>query len=195
MLILGASGALVLACTGPKGDAGTQGAAGPQGPSGPGGPPGPVWMDGGASGAIAGTFTIRARSDCGSVAPVPHMVLFLEQQQVAEWDVPNASYADFVATIPAARYASEADVVFTNDNNTGACDHNLYVESLQVGGQQPIQATRTDAVIYDKGGYFDGVDVAPGQNLLDATGALRFFLGPAPSSPLRVYRNQVAFGT
>ncbi len=182
--------------TGPAGAIGSTGPIGPQGAQGPQGPAGPSWIDGGVSGGIVnGSITIKAKSDCGGIAPVPHMVLYVNQQQVAEWDVPNASYADFVANVTPSRQASEIAVAFTNDNNTGGCDHNLYVQSVQVDAAAPIAATRTETVMVDRGAFFDGLDVIPGQELLAWSSAMRFAVSPASPSPMRIYRNQVAFGS
>lgn len=176
-----------------RGSQGPTGPAGPAGPQGPEGPEGPSWVQGGASGAIIAEVTIRASGDCGSEAQPPHMALYINQVLVAEWDVPNASYADFIKTLSAPVHASEVAVAFTNDNSAGGCDHNLHVESVSFDTGVTINATDTERVIYDRGGFFDQADVLPGRSNLDWTGALRIFMAPGASqraglAPVQVFR-------
>jgi hypothetical protein len=186
-------GALVIACKGDKGDPGPPGDKGDQGVQGvPGtpGPPGTFFTDG-ASAAIVSQIVVRASSDCGSIAPAPHLEVYVDGQLVGGTDVNNSTYADtapFVLNPP--RYAHEVAVAFTNDNQSGTCDHNLHVEQIKLttaAGVVSIPATDRAHVIYDQGGYFDSQDVLPGGNDLAVTGALRFFLAPSATVPNQRY--------
>ncbi len=94
---------------------------------------------------------------------------------------------DVTIAVSPARFASEIAVAFTNDYNSGY-DTNLYVDHVTLttaAGSLTVPATDQAHVIYDRGGFFDGVDVAPGTNLLSINGALRIFLttGAPPEIP------------
>jgi hypothetical protein len=81
-------------------------------------------------------------------------------------------------------YVSEVAVAFTNDNGTGGCDHNLYVDHVTLAtaaGPITLPAKDSRNVIFDRGtSFFDNVDVSAADNALSFTGALRFFIAPAP---------------
>lgn len=172
-----------------QGEVGPQGPAGPAGvagPTGPQGPPGPVFTGAGAAGAIVSSLTVSARGDCGGVAPVEHMAVYLNQALTAEFDVSNASYADFTVPIATPVYADEITVAFTNDNHAGDCDHNLRVQHIVINGTTTIPATDATTVIMDRGDFFDRVDVVAPDSTLSVNSALRFFISFA--SPRRAPR-------
>jgi hypothetical protein len=133
----------------------------------------------GASGSILESFTVNARSDCGTVAPTPRMAIYVNREQVGpEIEVVPASYAAYEVRLPAKTYASEIAVAFVNDSMEGSCDHNLHVESIVLPDGTVLRADSGENVVYDKDDPFDGVDVAAATTSLDVPGALRFFLGP-----------------
>jgi hypothetical protein len=145
-----------------------------------------VGVSGGAAGAIVSSVSVRARSDCGTIAPAPRMELYVNHSLVGGVDVTSATFGDFAFTLPAATYAHEVSVAFVNDNSAGGCDHNLYVESITFGATT-LSSTATENVILDGGSsFFDGVGVAAGGASLASNGALRFFLGPSSDAPMWV---------
>jgi hypothetical protein len=141
----------------------------------------------GASAQIVSAITVNAKSDCGGVAPLPHLQVFVNGDLVGETDVTVSSYADTaVFTLNPARFANEVAVAFANDNATGGCDHNLYVDHVTLttpGGPVVLRATDSAHAIIDRTNYFDGIDVMPASSSLLWTGALRFFLGQTWFSP------------
>jgi hypothetical protein len=142
-----------------------------------------VGVPGGASGAIVSALTVRARSDCGTIAPAPRMEVYVNHALVGGVDVTSATYGDFAFTLTSATYAHEVSVAFVNDSNAGGCDHNLHVESITVG-TTTLASTATENVILDGGSsFFDGVGVAAGGASLVSNGALRFFLAPSSDAP------------
>ena len=175
---------------GPRGEqglpgaAGTPGANGAAGAQGPQGPPG-TWsaFEGGVAQAITTTVTINAKSDCGSVAPVPHMEVFADHVRIGGLDVTNSTYADAKFTLPSPRFIGELTVVFTNDSTAGGCDHNLYVDHITLSTGATISSSDTEHVLYDKmsttelSSAFDGVDVVPATAVIGQNGGLRFFVG------------------
>ncbi|HVE86930.1 MAG TPA: collagen-like protein [Myxococcales bacterium] len=205
---LGVAGALLLACTGPKGepgDPGPQGQAGAQGPPGTttfGGitdvPPALVLpFPGGVSSAIISQIVVTAAADCGSISPAPRLEVYVDGVNVGGTDVTQSTFADTSPfPINPARYAHEVAVAFTNDNQNGTCDHNLHVQQIKLttaAGPVTIQATDAAHVLYDRGAFFDNVDVGPATMDLGLPGALRFFLSHTAGGQTRV-TNAIATG-
>ncbi|MFL5349636.1 MAG: carbohydrate-binding domain-containing protein [Hyalangium sp.] len=178
---------------GPKGDQGPQGPKGANGTDGAAGPPGPPgnWsaFAGGAAQAITTTVTINAKSDCGSVAPAPHMEVFADHVRIGGVDVTNSTYADTTLTLPSPRFIGELTVVFTNDSAAGGCDHNLYVDHITLSTGATISSSDTAHVVYDRmttsdlATAFDGVDVmsVSAGIRMSWSGGLRFFVGASGS--------------
>lgn len=142
-------------------------------------------------------IVVTAKADCGSVSPAPHMQVFVDGRMVGETDVTNSTYADsspFVLTPP--RHANEVAIAFSNDNSAGGCDHNLYVEKVVLttpGGAVTINALTPAHVLYDRGDYFDSIDVLPATTDLGFSGALRFTLGWAPPLTTKLYASAANF--
>jgi hypothetical protein len=141
-------------------------------------------VPGGASAAIVTGITVNAKADCASIAPAPHMEVYVNGSRIGGIDVTSSTYADSALfNVTPARYASEIAVVFTNDNQNGGCDHNLWVDHVTLttaAGPITLRADDAAHVIYDRGtSYFDDVDVYPAQKGLSHSGALRFFIAPA----------------
>jgi len=164
--------------TGPKGDPGMDGRQGPPGPAG-------TWsaVDGGVAASIATTITVNARSDCGSIAPPPHMEVFVDHVRVGGADITSSTFGDVPFTLASPTFVGEVAVVYTNDGNAGGCDHNLYVDHVTLSGGGTISATDTEHVLFDKmaatdlATAFDGIDVAGASPSMAVNGALRFFVG------------------
>ena len=201
-------GLLLGACTENRGPQGPQGPMGPQGPQGPPGAM-PVIATGsgivgtgdatsplalpavlnppianGASAAIVQSITVNAKSDCGNVAPAPHLEVYLNGALMGGIDVTGSTYADTAPfTVSPNRYASEIAVAFTNDNNNGGCDHNLYVDHVTLtttAGTVTLSSTDAAHAVYDVGNFFDNVNVLPAGATMASSGALRFFIAPSP---------------
>jgi hypothetical protein len=126
--------------------------------------------------AIASSITISARGNCGGIDPVEHMAVYVNQELVAEFDVYNVSYANFRVDLGADMYIQELAVAFTNDSHEGDCDHNLYVDYVELNTGLKVYSNDTTSVIYDRYTFFDNIDVIPGQKAMMWTGALRFML-------------------
>jgi hypothetical protein len=137
--------------------------------------------------AITTTVTINAKSDCGSVAPVPHMEVFADQVRIGGIDVTNSTYADTQITLPSPRFIGELTVVFTNDSNAGNCDHNIYIDHIKLSTGATISSSDTAHVLYDRmntgelASAFDGVDVMAASATMLWNGGLRFFVGASSS--------------
>ena len=133
----------------------------------------------GASASVLESFSVNARSDCGTVAPAPRMRVYVNREQVgAEIEVVPSSYAAYEVRLAKPTYVSEIAVAFVNDSMIGDCDHNLHVQSIVLADGTVLPADRGDHVIYDTGDAFDGLDVLPGTTSVGQNGALRFLLGP-----------------
>jgi hypothetical protein len=132
----------------------------------------------GATDSIIDQLTVQARSDCGTIAPVPRMAVFVNRELVAEIDIASSSYADYPVKLAKPVFASEIAIAFLNDSQASSCDHNLHVKSITLPGERVIDATAGQNVIYDTKDFFDGIDAKPATADLVTTGALRFFLGP-----------------
>lgn len=134
---------------------------------------------------IASSIVVRAASSCGTIEPRPLMGVYVNRKLVARITVANGTYADYTVNLPADTYIHHAAVAFMNDNQSGGCDHNLFVESIRVGGLV-IPAT-APGVVYDRGGtaalMFDDQDVIAPTNILAWNGALRFFIAADDARP------------
>lgn len=140
----------------------------------------------GASAAIVQSITVNAKSDCGNISPAPRLEVYVNGALIGGIDVTSSSYADTAPfEVNPSRYASEVAVAFANDNQNGGCDHNLYVDHVTLttaSGPITLRSADTAHAIYDIGAsFFDNIDVLPARPDLRYSGALRFFLSPAPA--------------
>lgn len=131
-----------------------------------------------ASEAIVSAVSVNAKSACAH--PAPHLDIWVNGALIAGTDVTNSTFAD-TAVFPVAptRYANEVALTFTNG---GTCPHNLYIDHITLttpAGAVALKAADPSHVIFDRGAFFDGVDVATGTDDLAVTGALRFLISPA----------------
>jgi|SRR6185295_14764071 len=172
------------ACKGDKGDPGPEGQPGQQGATGAAGPAG-TWsaIQGGVAQAIATTVTINAKSDCGAIAPAPHMEVFADHVRIGGSDITNSTYADVQFTLSNPSFIGELTVVYTNDGNASGCDHNLYVDHVTLSTGATVTSTDTQHVLLDKmsgtslSTAFDGLDVAAASPTMGVNSGLRFFIG------------------
>lgn len=139
----------------------------------------------GAAAAIITKVTVSAKADvCATPAPAPHFELYINGLLIpgSGTDVLNAvAYKDYPIAIDPPRYASEVTVAFNTDWGSSSCDVNLYVDRIVLGtagGTTTIPATDSAHVIYDRGVFFDNIDVVPATSNLVWNGALRFFVSP-----------------
>ena len=139
----------------------------------------------GASAAIITKVTVSAKADvCATPAPAPHFEIYVNGLLVpgSGTDVLNATaYKDYAIPIVPSRYASEVAVAFTSDWGSSACNVNLYVDHIVLttaAGAIAASAADSANVIYDRGAFFDNVDVVPATSTLAWNGALRFFIAP-----------------
>lgn len=122
-------------------------------------------------------LTIRARATLAA-GQGPLMNVRVNGQSIAEFEVVNRDYEDFVLNLPEALPAdSKLEVFFGNDFANGAEDRNLYIESIVANGVR--QLSTAPGVTYDRGAV-DGIDVVKGREDMLWNGALQFTLGAAP---------------
>ncbi|NJN16641.1 MAG: hypothetical protein HC822_10390 [Oscillochloris sp.] len=114
--------------------------------------------------------TVRARGD--NADGWPTMELRVNGALVKSWPVNSASWANYTHTLTTAIHPGDTvDIVFTNNYGNGTLDRNLYVDYIQFGSIQTIQA-ESRAVSYDRN-TIDGQDVIASDGNMWWSGGLR----------------------
>jgi len=125
-------------------------------------------------GTLLSTLLIRARgSMAGNIGP--RMDVRLNGVTVATIEVRAAEPQDYTLKVDALRAGDRIDVVFTNDQQIGNEDRNLFISYISDGN---LYMTPTQpGVMLDAGSgaeAFDSKNVVPGTEAMYFNGALRF---------------------
>lgn len=126
-------------------------------------------------------LVVRARADQVQDRGA-FMEVRLNGNLLATAEVSAATYQDYTVLAPAINPGDRVDVVYTNDQSLPGADRNLYVEQIRYNGGTTLASTAS-AVTFDRGSgaaAFDGMDVVPGQALMNVNGALRFVVPGTP---------------
>ncbi|MDC7223335.1 MAG: SpvB/TcaC N-terminal domain-containing protein, partial [Spirochaetales bacterium] len=132
-------------------------------------------------------IVIRAKGTGTTDNPPVMELWFNEEKTDYTWTVNSTEYQNYYwhGVIPDG---ATVDLVFTNQNDDGGTDTTLTIDYIEIN-DETVQSESAYATI-DKGSYssgcFDGSDVISGQETLEWTGAIRYFVSPDAEAAERV---------
>jgi len=123
--------------------------------------------------AAAGTAIIIYAKGTVAGGVWPHMRLLVNGAAVKDWNVENADYKPFAASLVLNEGENRFSVVFDNNSSNTAENRNLYIDYLKVGGVRiDVENSCFGTVVYKVPSYKYGLKVS--QHEMNSNGSLDF---------------------